>query len=296
MSTPKRNALGKGLSALLKSDDVAAALAAPRSGGGISNILISQIEANPFQPRIHFDKEQLDELAESIKVHGVIQPITVRRININEDRYQIISGERRTKASILAGLTSIPAYVRVANDQEMLEMALIENIQRQDLNSIEVALSYQRLMEECNLKLDEVGERVGKQRSTVNNYLRLLRLPDDIQAGIRDNKLSMGHARAIINIEDADEQMLVFNRIIDEGLSVRDTEELARHTKNNAAPKAAEKAVPKKVVIMGYDNYTGNLSEKLNVKVKLKSKGKGKGELVIPFDNETELARIFELL
>jgi ParB family transcriptional regulator, chromosome partitioning protein len=297
MSTPKRNALGKGLSALLKNDDLATTLTTPRSGGGgISHILISQIEANPFQPRLHFDQTQLEELAESIKVHGVIQPITVRKVNLNEDRYQIISGERRTKASVLAGLTSIPAYVRVANDQEMLEMALIENIQRQDLNSIEVALSYQRLMDECSLKIDEVGERVGKQRSTVNNYLRLLRLPDEIQAGIRDNKLSMGHARAIINIDDADEQMLVFNRIVEDGLSVRDTEELARQTKAAATPKSAEKQTVKKEAINGFDTYTGQLSQKLSVKVKLKSKGKGKGEIVIPFDNEEQLAKIFEIL
>ena len=295
MTTPKkRNALGKGLSALLKNEEVAA-LTAPKSSN-ISNIQISQIEANPFQPRIHFDPEQLEELAASIRIHGVIQPITVRKINLNEDRYQIISGERRTKASILAGLTSIPAYVRVANDQEMLEMALIENIQRQDLNAIEVALSYARLMEECDLKLDEVGERVGKQRSTVNNYLRLLKLPADIQAGIRDNLVSMGHARAIINIDDADEQMLVYRRIIEEGLSVRDTEELARH-KKAAVAKTKEKApAAKKEAISGFDDYAGRLSEKLEVKVKLKAKGKGKGELIIPFDNEEQLEKIFELL
>jgi ParB family chromosome partitioning protein len=294
MSTPKkRNALGKGLSALLKNEEVAA-LTAPKSSN-ITNIQISQIEANPFQPRIHFDKEQLEELAESIRVHGVIQPITVRKVNLNEDRYQIISGERRTKASVLAGLNAIPAYVRVANDQEMLEMALIENIQRQDLNAIEVSLSYQRLMEECNLKIDEVGERVGKQRSTVNNYLRLLKLPDDIQAGIRDNQLSMGHARAIINIDDVDEQMLVFNRIVEEGLSVRDTEELARQKKEKAKNKE-RKTASKPNPIKGYDEYTSQLSEKLNTKVKLKAKAKGKGEIVIPFDSEEQLAKILEQL
>lgn len=285
--------MGKGLSALLKNEEVAA-LTAPKSSS-IANIQISQIEANPFQPRIHFDQEQLEELAESIKVHGVIQPITVRKVNLNEDRYQIISGERRTKASVLAGLNAIPAYVRVANDQEMLEMALIENIQRQDLNAIEVSLSYQRLMDECNLKLDEVGERVGKQRSTVNNYLRLLKLPDDIQAGIRDNLLSMGHARAIINIDDTDEQMLVFKRIIDEGLSVRDTEELARQKKTKTQTKE-KKATEKPKAIKGYDEYTQQLSEKLNTKVKLKAKAKGKGELVIPFESEEQLEKILELL
>lgn len=294
MSIPKkRNALGKGLSALLNNDEIAS-LTAPRSSS-INHIFISQIEANPFQPRIDFDPEHLEELAASIRIHGVIQPITVRKININEDRYQIISGERRTKASILAGLNSIPAYVRVANDQEMLEMALIENIQRQDLNAIEVALSYERLMAECDLKLDEVGERVGKQRSTVNNYLRLLKLPADIQAGIRDGNVSMGHARAIINIDDADEQMLVYRRIIEDGLSVRDTEELARHKK--IAAKTKEKAPTiKKAPIVGFDEYAGRLSQKLEVKVKLKAKGKGKGELVIPFDSEEQLEKIFELL
>ncbi len=292
MSTPKkRNALGKGLSALLNNDDVAA-LTAPKSSN-IANIQISQIEANPFQPRTHFDPQQLEELADSIRVHGIIQPITVRKININENRYQIISGERRTKASVLAGMATIPAYVRIANDQEMLEMALIENIQRQDLNAIEVSHSYQRLMEECNLKLDELGARVGKQRSTVNNYLRLLKLPNDIQAGIRDNQLSMGHARAIINIESIDEQMLVFERIKEEGLSVRDTEELARQKKaKSKTKKTTEKPNP----IMGYDEYTIQLSKKLNTKVKLKAKAKGKGELIIPFDSEEQLAKILELL
>lgn len=295
MSTPKRNALGKGLSALLKSEDVST-LTSPRASG-MTHILISQIEANPFQPRIDFDETALEELADSIRVHGVIQPITVRKINLNEDRYQIISGERRTKASILAGLTSIPAYVRVANDQEMLEMALIENIQRQDLNPIEIALSYQRLIDEVNLKHDEVGERVGKQRSTVNNYLRLLKLPDEIQAGLRDNRLSMGHARAIINIGDADEQMVVYHRIIEEGLSVRDTEELARQTKAPETAKETDKPAPaKKEAITGFDTFTNTLASKLNVKVKLKSKGKGKGELVIPFESEDQLVKIFELL
>ena len=177
---------------------------------GMTEIPLEEIEVNPFQPRSHFDQEALLELAESIQVHGIIQPITVRRLS--EHQYQLISGERRFQASKLAGLKTIPVYLRTANDQQMLEMALIENIQRENLNAIEIALSYQRLMSECNLKQEELGERVGKNRTTVTNYLRLLKLPPDIQIAVRDNKLSMGHARAIINVENADQQLYIFQK------------------------------------------------------------------------------------
>ncbi|MBU6325140.1 MAG: ParB/RepB/Spo0J family partition protein, partial [Bacteroidetes bacterium] len=229
MSSPnikKKGGLGRGLSALLENAETDITSKDVRPAGGISQVPISQIEANPFQPRTEFDAQLLEELAASIRVHGVIQPITVRKLGY--DKYQLISGERRTRASILAGLEKIPAFIRVANDQDMLEMALIENIQRADLNAIEVAISYKRLLEECELKQEELADRVGKDRTTVNNYLRLLRLPDEIQAAIREGKLSMGHARAMINMDDVAEQIDLFRHVIEENLSVRATESLVK--------------------------------------------------------------------
>ncbi|MFM8832718.1 MAG: ParB/RepB/Spo0J family partition protein, partial [Cytophagales bacterium] len=221
----KKIALGRGLSALLSdttSDErLEVEIAAPNAlndvNSGINEISMAEIETNPFQPRQYFDEEALNELAESIKVHGIIQPITVRRLARHQ--YQLISGERRFQASKRAGLQMIPAYVRTADDQQMLEMALIENIQRENLNPVEIALSYQRLISECNLKQEELGGRVGKNRSTVTNYLRLLKLPPDIQIALRDNKLSMGHARAIINIENPDSQLYIFKKTLQEDLS-----------------------------------------------------------------------------
>src|SRR3990170_3675900 len=239
----KKKALGRGLSALLSDNtpedkldvDIQSPAIPPGSPvSGIAEIPIEEIEVNPFQPRTHFDQEALQELSESIKVHGIIQPITVRRLTTNQ--YQLISGERRFHASRLAGLKTIPAYIRSANDQQMLEMALIENIQRENLNAIEIALSYQRLISECSLKQDELGERVGKNRATVTNYLRLLRLPPDIQIAVRDNKLSMGHARAIINVENPDKQLYIFKKTLEEDLSVRKVEELVR----KMSPKKAD--------------------------------------------------------
>src|SRR6187431_2384709 len=229
----KKKALGRGLNALLSDSNLEERLevdipisssTTSSPSGGTLEISLTHIEVNPFQPRTHFDQESLQELAESIKVHGIIQPITVRRLA--RDQYQLISGERRFQASKLAGLKSIPAYVRSADDQQMLEMALIENIQRENLNAIEIALSYQRLISECNLKQDELGERVGKNRTTVTNYLRLLKLPPDIQIAVRDNLLSMGHARAIINVENHEQQLYIFKKIVEEDLSVRKVEEL----------------------------------------------------------------------
>ncbi|MFO0505916.1 MAG: ParB/RepB/Spo0J family partition protein, partial [Chryseotalea sp.] len=233
----KKKALGRGLNALLSDSDTTDKLeietpaytdsqlvASPISG--INEIPVSHIETNPFQPRTHFDEIALLELAESIKVHGIIQPITVRRLA--ENQYQLISGERRFQASKIAGLEKIPAYIRSADDQQMLEMALIENIQRENLNAIEIALSYQRLLTECNLKQEQLGDRVGKNRATVTNYLRLLKLPPDIQIAVRDNQLSMGHARAIINVENPDQQLYIYKKVIAEDLSVRKVEELVR--------------------------------------------------------------------
>ena len=228
----KKKALGRGLSALLSDTPETQKLEeAPVSTGPMNEIPITDIEVNPYQPRKNFDQEALRELADSIKVHGIIQPITVRKLARNQ--YQLISGERRFQPSKLAGLKSIPAYVRSADDQQMLEMSLIENIQRENLNPIEIALSYQRLLTECNLKQEELGDRVGKNRSTVTNYLRLLKLPPDIQIALRDNKLSMGHARAIISIESPDIQLIIFKRTIQEDLSVRQVEELVRSMSKN---------------------------------------------------------------
>lgn len=265
----------------------------PRSG--MDEIPLSEIEVNPFQPRTYFDKEALQELADSIKVQGIIQPITVRRLERN--RYQLISGERRFQASKLAGLETIPAYVRTADDQQMLEMALIENIQRKDLNAIEIALSYQRLLSECDLKQEQLGERVGKNRTTVNNYLRLLKLPPDIQIGLRDNKISMGHARAIINVENVDAQLAIYNKIIKDDLSVRKVEAMVRglmagNEKEEPYTKEKKRAD---------DNYEikqlqQKLSSHFGTKINIKSDDNNKGEIKIPFVSAEDLNRILEIL
>jgi ParB family transcriptional regulator, chromosome partitioning protein len=294
----KKIALGRGLKSLLSDTPQTDHLTETRPAvqqqtSGMSEILLAEIETNPFQPRQHFDQDALKELADSIKVHGIIQPLTVRRLAPN--RYQLIAGERRFQASKLVGLKSIPAFVRSANDQQMLEMALIENIQRENLNPIEVALSYQRLITECNLKQDQLGERVGKNRSTVTNYLRLLKLPPDIQIALRDNRLSMGHARAIINIENADAQLYVFKKILVEDLSVRKVEEIAREisaTAKNQPPKKGEPAGGSNREVNQLQN---KLSSHFGTKVSVKSDGK-KGEIKIPFLSIEDLNRILEIL
>ena len=302
----KKKALGRGLSALL-SDNTAdekleVDIQSPASpaqkapvASGIAEIPVEEIEVNPFQPRTHFDQEALQELSESIKVHGIIQPITVRRLTSNQ--YQLISGERRFQASKLAGLKTIPAYIRSANDQQMLEMALIENIQRENLNAIEIALSYQRLISECSLKQDELGERVGKNRATVTNYLRLLRLPPDIQIAVRDNKLSMGHARAIINVENPDKQLYIFKKTLDEDLSVRKVEELVREMsprkgeKNDVETESAPAAAPSREITQ----LQSRLSSHFGTRVAVKSDGT-KGEIKIPFLSVEDLNRIIDIL
>lgn len=292
----KRNALGRGLGALLEdSGSKKEKEGRPASMGAMDEIYLNEIEVNPFQPRTFFDKESLQELAESIKVQGIIQPITVRRLERN--RYQLISGERRFQASKLAGLESIPAYIRTADDQQMLEMALIENIQRKDLNAIEIALSYQRLLSECNLKQEQLGERVGKNRTTVNNYLRLLKLPPDIQISLRDNKISMGHARAIINVENVDAQLAIFNRIIKDDLSVRKVEALVRDLMTKEDEDVAEKPTSKK----SSDDYEikrlqQKLSSHFGTKINIKSDNQNKGEIKIPFVSAEDLNRILEIL
>ncbi len=299
MSAEKRNALGRGLSALL--NDSVSVNANTKSEvanspqvndmGSVNEIRISEIEVNPYQPRTEFDEQALIELADSIKLQGLIQPITVRKINANA--YQLISGERRLRASKLAGLKQIPAYIRTANDQQMLEMALIENIQRENLNAIEVALSFQRMLDECNLKQEELGERVSKNRSTVTNYLRLLKLPPGIQASIRDGQISMGHAKALISIHDPVNQLFIHKQIIQNGLSVRKVEEMVRELQHPLQKKEGKKPEPLSFQVQKIQD---DLASKFGARVKLKITDEGKGAIEIPFLSEDDLGRILEML
>jgi ParB family transcriptional regulator, chromosome partitioning protein len=304
MTGEKRNALGRGLSALLKDSesvnqnqnnntDKNNASSSPEVNnlGSINEIKLSEIEVNPFQPRTDFDQDALQELADSIKLQGLIQPITVRRLNAHS--YQLISGERRFRASKIAGLTQIPAYVRAANDQQMLEMALIENIQRENLNAIEVAISLQRMIEECNLKQDELGERVSKNRSTVSNYLRLLKLPPVVQASIREGEISMGHAKALITIDDSTKQIFIHQHIIKEGLSVRKTEELVRDMQTAPIKKEGKQPEP---ISFQIQKIQDDLASKFSSRVKLKIGGQGRGTIEIPFLSESDLTRILEIM
>ncbi len=294
MSAKQKNALGRGLGALLNDSSAAPSSELMRkreARPGISEVALEAIEVNPFQPRTDFDRAALEELAQSIKTQGIIQPITVRKLT--ENNYQLITGERRLQAAKLAGLKALPAFVRTANDQQMLEMAIIENIQRENLNAIEIALSYQRLMSECNLKQEEMADRVGKNRSTVTNYLRLLKLPPDVQAAIRDKKISMGHARAIIGLENAEAQLAVCRKIIKEDLSVRKVEELVKQLSGVATQKEA-RATP------GQDPALYTLQTKLSshfgTKVVLTADSKNKGMIKIPFASAQDLNRLLEIL
>ncbi len=294
----KRNALGKGLSALLESastditnnnranNEIGAVV------GAVTNLPLDQIEANPFQPRSHFEEQALTELAESIKIHGIIQPVTVRKMGY--DRFQLISGERRFRASQLAGLEHVPAYVRVANDQAMLEMALVENIQRENLDAIEIAISYKRLIDECSLTQEQLSEKVSKQRSTVTNYLRLLKLPAEVQLGIREKKISMGHARALINVEKADDMVDIYHQIMENDLSVRDVEELTRD-KKKIEPRLKHKNLTGDLDEKYKDKLT-SLSKQYGAKIELKSNTQGEGKLIIPFNNEDELDKLIDAL
>ncbi|MGY4386348.1 ParB family chromosome partitioning protein [Pedobacter sp. UYP24] len=303
-SFQRKTGLGKGLSALLDDSD---SINPPRNSNGVNsvsetrhegvvsnnigNVKISDVETNPYQPRTEFDQVALMELSESIRVQGLIQPITVRKKP--DGGYQLISGERRLRASKLAGLTEIPTYVRSANDQQMLEMALIENIQRENLNAIEVALSFQRMMEECNLKQEQLGDRVGKNRSTVTNYLRLLKLPPAIQISIRDQKISMGHARALVSVDSVQKQLFLHDQIIQQGLSVRKVEELVRNLGNEEVNKPAKKTAP---ISFEYQKLQRELASKFSTGVKLKVSDNGKGAIEIPFVSQDDLSRILELL
>jgi len=288
----RKTGLGRGLSALLENadqDNNGSQESNPL--GSVSMVALSDIEANPFQPRTEFDEIALEELCQSIQVHGVIQPITVRKMGY--DKYQLISGERRTRASLKAGLTQIPAFVRTANDQDMLEMALIENIQRSDLNAIDVAMSYKRLIDECSLNQDELGERVGKDRTTVNNYLRLLRLPEEIQLGIKQAKVSMGHARAMINMDSLQDQLELYQEIIENNLSVRDVEGLVKAKKSGPTDSFAINGTDWDPEI---DRITEAFYKKLNAAVHLKSGSKGKGKIIISYKNKEDLERILSLI
>ncbi|GAB4021918.1 ParB/RepB/Spo0J family partition protein [Spirosoma sp. KCTC 42546] len=287
--------LGRGLGALLHDSESVSRQSKPSPFESISTMTeigLALIETNPFQPRTRFDVEALQELADSIRTQGIIQPITVRQLG--KERYQLIAGERRLQASKIAGLTSIPAYVRTANDQQMLEMALIENIQRENLNAIEIALSYQRLITECSLKQEELGERVGKNRTTVNNYIRLLKLPPVIQASLRDNKISMGHARAIINIENPDAQIRLFTKAVDEEWSVRKVEEAVRNLSDDAHELTSTRRVtlPKQEM----RSLQFKLSSLFGTRVSIKADEKHKGEIKIPFTSQEELTKILEVL
>lgn len=291
MNTTKRNALGRGLGALLSADEAAAVVAQATTNWMIP---VNQIEANPYQPRTDFEEVALRELADSIKIHGIIQPLTVRKLT--EGQYQLVSGERRLRASKMVGLTEVPAYILEANQQGMLEMALIENIQRQDLNAIEVAISFKRLQDECQIKQEELGERVGKDRATVANYLRLLKLPPEIQLGIRNASLSMGHARAILGLQKTEQQLFVFRKAVAEGLSVRKVEALVREMNEEGgatAPKVGKKEAEDNGA---YKSVQDNLARRLEARVQIKANPKGKGEIVIPFANTDDLNRLLDLL
>ena len=288
-----KKVLGRGLSALLENADTDITGVEHKALHSIADIEISQIVANAFQPRTEFDQEALEELCESIKIHGIIQPITVRKIGY--EQYELISGERRTRASILAGKNKIPAYIRLADDQQMLEMALIENIQRENLNSIEIALSYKRLLDECGLKQEELGERVGKKRTTVNNYLRLLRLPDEIQLSIKNGEIMMGHARALVNVENPERQSAIFRSAVTSSLSVRQVEDLVRNEKEN--PEGTHsKAAAKYFDFTEYINHKKEIEKRLDTDVRFKSRSNDNGTIIISFSSKEQLEDIISKL
>ena len=290
----KKRALGRGLSALLENanTDITTRLSSDENAtlGSIAEVSISAIEANPFQPRSLFEEEALVELSESIKTYGIIQPVTLRKMG--NDHFQLISGERRFRASQIAGLDKMPAYIRVADDQTMLEMALVENIQRENLDAIEIAISYKRLLEECNLTQESLSQKVSKKRSTVTNYIRLLKLPAEIQLGIRKSLISMGHARALVAIEDIDQQLFLFERVVNEELSVRQIEELIRENNTQSKPKPASK----NYLTYDLEQRRNYLSERFSNKIDLKRSRSGTGKLVINFKSDDDLNLILSLL
>ncbi|HKL71771.1 MAG TPA: ParB/RepB/Spo0J family partition protein [Marinilabiliaceae bacterium] len=283
----KKSALGRGLGALIDTTDDYKS----RPAASIIEIDVDKIQANPWQPRSHFDEERLEELASSIKGVGIVQPLTLRKVG--EESYQIIAGERRFRASKLAGLKSVPAYVRDADDDTMLEMALVENIQREDLDPIEVAISYQRLIDECNLTQESLSDKVGKKRSTIANYLRLLKLPAEVQLGLRQRQITMGHARAIINVENGKKQIDILKEIIKNDLSVRKVEELVRDLSKAPVEKSTQK---KDETIEGYDTLKQQLSKFFQTNIQFSRTDSGTGKIVIPFKSDEELEKIITIL
>jgi ParB family chromosome partitioning protein len=293
----QKKALGRGLSAILSNPrtDITQnsnTLNKSLPNGNIGLLLISTIELNPFQPRTHFNNEALVELSKSISELGIIQPITVRKMGY--DKYQLISGERRFRASKLAGLKDIPAYIRVANDQEMLEMALVENIQRQNLDAIEIALSYKLLIDECQLTQESLAERMGKKRSTITNYLRLLRLSPIIQAGIRDNIIGMGHAKTLVSIEKEDHQLNLYKQIVKESLSVRSTEKLVQELKYNSIKISSANVNISSVIPFSIQKIAQEIGKKINTNIEIKLQKSGKGKFIISFKNEDQLEQIIQ--
>jgi ParB family chromosome partitioning protein len=292
--TSKKKALGRGLDAILQSpetDITSRDISGNYVAGAIAEIEISKIDANPFQPRTDFEQESMEELAQSIKQQGIIQPLTVRKIGY--DRYQLIAGERRLKASTLAGMKAVPCYIRVANDEQMLELALIENIHRKDLNALEIAISYQRLSDELSLSQEDISAKVGKDRATVSNYIRLLKLPAEAQYALRHDQISMGHAKALLSISPTEAQLKALLRIVEKGLSVREAEKLAKDIQNPPA-KAGESTAG----ALSPELQAGKvlLHERLGTTVNIARNNKGQGSLVIKFNSENDLERILKLL
>ncbi|MCE2616802.1 MAG: ParB/RepB/Spo0J family partition protein [Phocaeicola sp.] len=285
MAVHKKFALGRGLDALISTDEIKTS-----GSSSISEIELSKISVNPNQPRREFDPVALQELADSITEIGIIQPITLRKIS--EDSYQIIAGERRYRASIQAGLKTIPAYIRTADDENVMEMALIENIQREDLNSLEIALAYQHLLEQYELTQDKLSERVGKKRTTITNYLRLLKLPAQIQVALKNKQIDMGHARALLSLDDPKQQIRIFNDIQKHGYSVRKVEEIVKtiSEKNNKSGRKNNSKLTEQYLLL-----QKHLAGFFGSKVKLTYTPKGKGKISIPFNNEEDLERIIEI-
>ena len=284
----KQPALGRGLGALLENSNTDITSISNVPSSSIAMILIEEIEANPFNPRTHFEKEALNELCKSIETYGIIQPLTVRKLG--RDKYQLISGERRFRASQLIGIRDVPCYIRIANDQAMLEMALVENIQRENLNAIEIAVSYERLLEECSFTQEQLSEKIAKSRSNIANHVRLLKLPIEIQSAVRDNLVSMGHARALVSINDKEEQMTAFHQIISEKLSVRDVENLVK--------LPIKKNTTQKINFLSKEDSTQEyfLSDRLGSKIKIQKSEFGKGKIIIQFKSEADLQRLISLL
>jgi len=287
----KHPALGRGLGALLQNIETDITSSKDNPVGGIAMIPVDQIEANPFNPRTSFEVDALEQLSSSISEHGIIQPLTVRKMG--RDRYQLISGERRFKASTLAGLTEVPCYIRIANDQAMLEMALVENIQRENLNSIEVAISFQRLIDECDLTQEQLSTKISKSRSDIANHLRLLKLPASIQAAVRDRKITMGHARALLSLSTEEEQVELLDKILSEELSVRNVEVLTQ-AKGNSKPSKQSKST--RDLSAQDKTYASFLGDRFNAKVDIAKNENGKGKIIFHFKNEKEYNKLMNVL